>query len=468
MIRIALVALAAAGVLCALFFARPHATPGPPMRDFEAYYAAGVAWQHGMDPYGTRIWDIEKTLAGVSPARVELLPFVGPPATLPLWSLLAHLSFERANVVWRAVLVFSLVGLIVVALRLGGRKLQPLTFITLALFSLGFGPLTSAVALGQVALPAFACAAIALLWPPAGILAWAQPNVAIVLFSQVLRRRGAIAFVAGLTIFVLGCAAIAGWHGLLAYVQLLHAHEQAERFSVIQLTPAAIAFGLGASAHVAALLAIVVATAVIVAWGMLMQRVRDRIGQFCATCTVLPLVMPFFHEHDMLVLFLPSIYFTLQCSARTWPLAAAGALLCATDWLGLAQRPDGALQTLLLAGSAGIALVALRRDARPTMFIVPAGVLALIAIAAIIAQTHPAPIWPDAMHTLSGGMLSADAAHVWHEEQQGTGLFAQNAFWALLRALSLLGTLSLIAAAFLHAERRLAPSAQTMVLTPVR
>ena len=312
------------------------------------------------------------------------------------------------------------------------------------------------------------CAGFALLWPPAGILAWAQPNVAVALISQTLRRKGAQAFVGGAIVFVLACAAVAGWQQLNAYAQILHAHQQAERFSAIQITPAAIAFGLGASPRVASSIGIATMLTAIAAWIMLMRRERDRIGQFCGTCAILPLVMPFFHEHDLLVLFIPSVYFTLRCSTRMWPLAAAAALLCATDWLGLAQRPDGALQTMLLVGSAGIALIALRNDVRPGMFVVPACVLALIAVAAVVAQTRAAPVWPDAMRTIAHGNLAGGAADVWHREQFATGLLAPNPFWAALRAVSLTGVVMLVASAAWHEERRFSPALEAMVLTHVR
>lgn len=61
------------------------------MRDFEAFYAAGVAANHGADPYGRAIWDAEKTIPGVDLSHNETLPFVGPPAGLPLWRALARL-----------------------------------------------------------------------------------------------------------------------------------------------------------------------------------------------------------------------------------------------------------------------------------------------------------------------------------------------------------------------------------------
>jgi alpha-1,2-mannosyltransferase len=435
--RAALLAIAAAAVAIALLFARPQPTPGPPMRDFEAYYAAGQTWSGGGDPYGTGIWQRERVLDGVDRARYAPLPFVGPPATLPLWSAFARLPFSAANVVWRGVLLAAVLALVAAAVRTIFGAFSPFALLCIAVFALGFGPLTSGLALGQIALPAFACAVLAALFRPAGIFAWAQPNVAAVLIAQAVHRAGAAAFAAGAAIFTAACIAVAGANGALNYLHVLAAHSRSERFSAIQVTPAAIAYGFGVPEPAALAIGIAIAIGAAAAWLLFVRPIEDDTARLCATCALLPLAMPFFHEHDLVLLFLPAAYFSVRCEQRLWPLAAAGALLCATDWLGLAQRPSGTLQTLLLVGGAGLALVALRRDAAPRMLAIPAGILALIAAAAIPAHLHPAPIWPDAMRALPQG--GANIAAVWHQEQAATGLFARDGIWAALRAGSLLG-----------------------------
>lgn len=449
MMRVALAALGIAAVILALFFARPHATPGPPMRDFEAYYAAGETLNSGGNPYGTAVWEHERSLQGIDGAAYAPLPFVGPPATLPLWSAIAHLSFSTANALWRSILVCAVLALLAVALRIGGTALGAIELMAAAIFALGFGPLTSAVALGQVALVACACAALALFFKPAGILAWMQPNLALSLLSQTVRRSGALAFVSCAAVFGAACVAVAGAGGTLRYVQFLGAHASAERFSAIQITPTAIAYGFGASPANAQAAGAVVAIAAILIWLVYVRPMPDDIARFCATCALLPLAMPFFHEHDLVLVFLPALYFTLRCERRLWPLAAAGGLFAATDWLGLAQRPDGTVQTLLLIFAAGAALIVLRRDASFSMLAVPAAALALIGMAAFAAHAHAVPVWPDAMrafHPASG----ASIASIWHDEQTATGLFAREPVWAILRCGSLLGCALLSSAAVLN------------------
>jgi hypothetical protein len=447
MIRSALLAVAALSVLAALFFARPHPTPGPPMRDFEAYYAAGNTWQDGGDPYSVEIWQSEKRLAGVSPQRYEMLPFVGPPAILPVWGVFAHFPFSAANVLWRSVLLLFTVVLVLLTLRVTAQRVTAFTFIAGAVFALGFGPLTSAIALGQFALPAYVCAVFALIWLPAGIFAWGQPNVALSLLSVAGRLRGALMFTGGLTVFAVACIAVAGPQGTLHYLSVLHAHGQAEQFSAIQITPAAIAYGFGLQPNAATNVGVAVAICTAVLWFALMRSVPDNLTRFCATCALLPLAMPFFHEHDLVILLVPSFYCVLRCSARQWPFAATASLLCATDWLGLAQRPDGEIQTLLLVGAAGVALFVLREDLHLRALLVPAAALAAIAVAGVFASAHPAPVWPDAMHGLSN-VMPQHTALAWHAEQVATGLMAPNAMWALLRCLPLAGCALLAFASF--------------------
>src|SRR5579871_4668324 len=113
------VALASALVAIALaFFAfRPTTTPGPALRDFEAYYAAGSARDAGDDPYSRALWRAERAIPGVDPSREELLPYVGPPFGLALWEMLARLDWARACAVWSFALAIAFALLTLGALR---------------------------------------------------------------------------------------------------------------------------------------------------------------------------------------------------------------------------------------------------------------------------------------------------------------------------------------------------------------
>ncbi len=102
---------------------RPPQTTGPFARDFTAYYAAGAVWNAGGDPWSRDVWRIERTIPGVDASRDEVLPFVGPAASLPLWSLFARLPFDVARIIWMAVLALALLALAVAAATLAHVRL---------------------------------------------------------------------------------------------------------------------------------------------------------------------------------------------------------------------------------------------------------------------------------------------------------------------------------------------------------
>src|SRR5262249_20399332 len=142
---------------------RPPPTQGPFARDFEAYYAAGATWNRGGDPWSRDVWAIEQTIPGVDASRDELLPFAGPAASLPLWSLLARLPFDAARIVWELLLLAALVALAIVVTALAHAQLT-LNRAFYALVGAALcGPAISAVALGQVALVSAAALALTLL-----------------------------------------------------------------------------------------------------------------------------------------------------------------------------------------------------------------------------------------------------------------------------------------------------------------
>jgi hypothetical protein len=422
-----------------LIFARPHTTPGPPMRDFEAYYAAGAVWNAGGDPYSQTIWRVEQHLPGVDARRYEALPFVAPPATLPLFGSLARVPFALADAVWRALLIVTLALFALRTLALTQQRITIASFFGIAIVALGFGPLTSALALGQLALPAGLFALLTLSSAPFAFLAWIQPNIAAALCALTLSWRGTITFTASLGLFVGACALVAGLQGVTHYAQVLHRHGAAEEFAAIQVTPAAVAYGFGATPASAHAIGAAIGIATVTAWLMLMRRTDDSLARFCATCAILPLVIPFFHEHSLLIVFVPAVVYAIRANGTTQHLALLGALIVATDWLGLAQRPDGTLQTLLLVAACGCGIVALRQRPNPRMLLIPVSVLAAIGVACIFAHAYPAPVWPDAMRALPRDIVTADIASAWHSEQHATGLISHNVVWAALRLLSLLG-----------------------------
>jgi hypothetical protein len=453
--RSALLAAAAVAVVAALTIARPHHPAGPSLRDFEAYYAAGATWMHGGDPYSMAIWDVERNLPGVLAKRYEVLPFVGPPATLPFWATLARLPYGEAAIAWRTALFVSVLALLWIAAPLANLRRSPATLFALVLAALGFGPVTSALALGQTALPialailaAFALSSLPLKGFAAAI-ACAQPNLAPALAAGLRNRRNAAAIVLGAAVFAIVSSVLARG-GIVNYIRALQEHGQAERFSAIQLTPTAIAYGLGASEYAAALTGILIALGAVIVWLLCARVIRDPLMLFCATSALVPFAVPFFHEHDLTIVFIPAAILVLRASRVALPVAMGGALFCATNWLGLAQSPGAAVQTALLVASFAVALLALRTEITKRAIETVAVVPVFILLGGTVARAHVMPVWPDAMPL--GLTHGTNIAMVWHAEQLATGLFAQDTMWALLRCASLAGCGLLVYAAVISSR----------------
>lgn len=434
---------------------RPPPTSGPYARDFEAYYAAGAVWDAGGNPWSREVWPVERTIAGVDDTRDELLPYVGPAAALPLLGALARLPHPIAVRLWSGLLAGAFCALFIASLVLARTRRVDALLAGLML-AIASGPSVSALALGQIALlsaGAIACALVAYdrKAVAAGafttFLAGLQPNLAIALIARMRDRvaitsaaLGAVAFAA------LTLAAGGGVSGFLTYLHRLGEHGRAERFDVIQHTPAAIAWAFGAPAEAAAAITTIVALAAtgaaIVAG--IRARLDARDGTLLALAA-LPLAVPFFHEHDFVVELIPVIVLAVcaQGAARGW--AGVGAVLALVDWLNAAQRPPAAGQIVALALAVACAFVALGRGryaARADL--VPLAVaLLFVGFAVPLALAHPAPTWPDALPPAYHAPTNADASAVWAQEQQLSGLEQRAPVWGFLRALPLAGCVAL-------------------------
>jgi len=403
------------------------------------------------------VWRVERTIDGVDPSREELLPYVGPAAALPLYGALARFPFSLAVRVWTALLVLGLLALGWCALALAARPAQPrartvATVLAALLFAAASGAVTSALALGQVALLSAAGIAGALLAYArratlagafATLLAGLQPNLALALLARLRDRAtllsaalGALAFGA-LTLF-----AGRGVGGFVTYLRLLGAHGNAERFVIIQHTPAAIAYAFGAPDNLASGLGVACALSAVVAVVAVTfaARLPARDGALLALAA-LPFAVPFFHEHDFAVELIPLVVLSAltRGAARAWSGVAAALVL--VDWLDLAQRPAAAGQVVALGIAVAFAFVALGPGARATRAdFAPFAALAVLACCALpLARAHPAPTWPDMLPAAYRAPANADASAVWSDEQRAAGLAARNPTAAALRALPLAG-----------------------------
>jgi hypothetical protein len=458
-IRAAALALSIVAIAFALTVARPHSTPGPVMRDFESYYAAGQTWTAHRNPYSTDIWAYEKSIPGVRSDRVELLPFVGAPAFLPFWAFFALFPFPVAALLWGAILIAAAAAVLIAALR-STNALSAGALLAGACVFTAFGPFTSDLALGQAALLSFAACVGATLWlirSPILTGTWAffaalQPNIALALLSQITDRRSWRPLLVAALCFLAFCFYARGWDGPLRYARDLLAHGRAERFVLIQMTPAAVAYGFGAPALLCQIIGgIAAAGAFIVALVVVRNPYLKTLWKLAAVCALLPFALPFFHEHDFVTVLLAVVLCALLAEHRTWSIAATGALFAGIDWLGLAQRPQGFAQASLLAIALLLALFAIAEQPLRRMLL-PCSVLVALLGAGFLAQHHPAPIWPDQMR--GAAALTGSTANIWHDELTRTGQFARDPLWAAMRLLTLTGAALLAWACIASARER--------------
>ncbi len=444
---------------------RPPPTHGPFARDFEAYYAAGAVWNAGGDPWSRAVWRVERTIDGVDRGE-ELLPFVGPAFVLPVFGALARLPFDAAQRLWSGALALAFGALVLGALALARESRAGAL---LAAFALGIasGMVVSDFALGQIAMfsgAGTACALAVLERRRVGaaalavMLAGVQPNLAVALAARLRDRAAWIAAACGVLGFTAGTLlAGGGARGLADYVRRVGEHGAAERFVAIQYTPAAIAHAFGAAPRTALAAGTIIAIAAIAATAVAIARAR--LGAADGTLlalAALPLAVPFFHEHDFVVVLIPLIVLALRASGGVRAAAGAASACVAVDWFGLAQRPLAEAQILALGVAAALAFAALGRGARVTRADAAplALTVALACVALPLARAHRAPTWPDALPIAYRAPTNASASAVWADEQRAAGLEHDDAAWGALRAIPLAGCVLLGGAIVRGARRR--------------
>ncbi len=428
----------------------PHAkSAGPPLRDFEAYYAAGATARYHGDPYSRDIWRSERLVPGVVRSRDELLPFVGPPYGLPLWSALATRTFRGASIAWAIVLGLSFATLTLGSLALATGRIPVRAAIATIFFAAAFAPITGGIALGQVAL--VSCAAIVavpfalrprrtLAAVLAVLVAGLQPNLAIVLAVRASDARARVALVSAALVALLGSIIeLGGPREIAHYALVLRDHAAAERFIAIQTTPGAVAFALGAPAMLANALALGLAAFVVVTLAVQCLRARhDPDARLLLACAAVPLALPFAHGQEYAIAFAPAIVTLVRARGAAWVWAACAALTLGIDWLGLAQHPHDTLGPVALALAGACALAALASERLAWRHAIPFALVGIVAAVHRLAAAHPLPVWPDA---LPFGFHVADtlpAAVLWNAEQVASGLAARDPVWGTLRALDLI------------------------------
>jgi hypothetical protein len=424
---------------------------GLPISDFSAYWAAGQVWSHGGDPYGVGIWNVEQTLPGFNPSRPELLPFVGPPLSLPLWGGLGRLPFALAAPVWGVVLAGCCAVLIVLPARLAKRRILRADATSLLLLAVSSGPLITGLSSGQAALPAVAAVVVAVFFASrrrwilmafativAGLL---KPNDALVLLATLREAMGFFMVASSAIASGLANVAIAhGIHGLIAYVGVVRNQDVAERTFAYQLAPAAIAYGFGMSREAAGVLGTVLAglavAAVIAAIRLSRASLVDGVALACA---LFPFVPPYEHEPDTVLALLPALLIVFRARGRTWALGATGMVLLFMNPFALTQGSPGTIFAASMAAIAALQIATLAPPACGRVRFVPLAVVPLVLFLSVLAPPSHLAIWPPASPARIAVMPGASPSAIWNAELTALQLNTQHPWASLLRLLTLSG-----------------------------
>jgi hypothetical protein len=395
------VAAGAIAVVAFLVFL-PQTRPPALMRDFNAFYCAGVALDRGADPYRNEpLGACER-----APRATWLnrgIPHLAAPAPLPPYALapfrlLAYLPYETAVVVWSLIL-FAAFGLTVWALRQVTRL--PLVGL-IAAFSLvdGFAGWT----LGQIAPIAVAAIALAAYFVERGHDRAATAALVIGMLEPHVALPAALAFFAWrpqtrlpLVAAAAACFALsliaAGWNLNVEYVRsVLPAHAVSEIASNRQLSLTNIAYRFGASDALALRLGDASYFAMLAAGVLLAPVVARRAGAGLLAALPVAFVLfggPFSHVVQTAAALPCALLLWARVPSTRLPLGIALASL-AVPWAQFSSL--GALFPTLAAVAVGFVVWAFV-DRRPLAIAFGAALASfyLIAIAASVTQRIPDP-----------------------------------------------------------------------------
>jgi hypothetical protein len=439
---------------------------GAPFGDFAAYYSGGAAWLRGGDPYASGIWLIERTLPGAATSPNAVLPFVAPPASLPLWGLLARLPYEAARVLWAGVLLVSVALLLTVPTLAAGGRLRREHVMPLALLALSFGPLVDGIALGQPALPAAAgvmlavwCAARKrwfLATAAACVVALLKPNIALVLLAAVRGPKSAAAFGAAAAAWIAANLVVAGGPAAAwRYLDVVRSQTAAERIYDYQYSITALlrAFGLPTAAASTAALAVAVAAALATVAALVTTRATI-VEAAAIACAAWFFVTPFVHDSDFVLLLFPALVLVEHGAAWRGAVGLTGAAIVAANPLLLAEGGPGIALAAVSATVAAIQLAVLRARGRLRMRVLPVVAAVALLLLGAFASQRQLPTWPAALPATFRVPPDAHAPDVWHAELAASGLLGAGPWSAFLRSLTLFGAALLGAAAGAAADQR--------------
>ncbi len=152
---------------------------------------------------------------------------------------------------------------------------------------------------------------------------------------------------------------------------------------------------------------------------------------------MLPFVVPFFHEHDFVLLLLPALYCAIHARGTDARICCVGEHIVrrrlARPGTTAERRAAEHRCSQPRARSDSRLLAHMRRVAFAGL-IVP---LAVIAVS-LIARTHPVPIWPDALPAGWHGPRRCERQRAMGTRTTRRRARTQDPVWAFLRLLSLI------------------------------
>ncbi|HYZ16989.1 MAG TPA: glycosyltransferase family 87 protein [Candidatus Acidoferrum sp.] len=422
------------------------------MADFAAYYAAGKVWAHDGDPYGTDVWQVQRTLPNVDPTREELIPFVGPPLGLPLWALLAKLPYTAAMAVWGTFLVACVAVILYVPVRLARRKLSLVDAVALLFFACACGPLVIGVAFGQAALPATAGVALAILFISEKRWRWAagaatfaalfKPHLALALVGAVRCGAATVAFaVAALGSLIGNALPGGGIAGLLRYLALLPEQTASERFYVYQFLPTSIAYSFGLARSQAVHVGTIITALTVVVTTLVVWRSRaSLVDGLLIVCAALPFALPYVHEYDLSVALLPGFVALYRARGPAWLLAACGLILLAVEPFALGYGHAGLAFSVITAATVALEIAALTPGLYIRFRLAPLAVIPVVLCLGLgTPAATPLPMWPADLPPDFRAADGTTAQAVWKHELIAVGLQARHPWDALLRCITLSG-----------------------------
>jgi hypothetical protein len=430
----------------------------------------------GGDPYGIGIWSIEQTLPGFDASRLELLPFVGPPLSLPLWAAFGSLPYLAASIAWGVVVIAAAALLLVIPARLAHHRIRRADVISLFVVAVSAGPIVTAASVGQAALPAAAAVGFSILcaarrqWPAmilatiaAGLL---KPNDALALVATARDIAALGALVTSIIVSSVANLQFAnGVHGIVTYANVLLGQGESERTSAYQFSVTAIAFGFGMTQSVARTFGTVVSVIAIGATVVALRVNRASITDGAViACAALPFVLPFEHEPDMIVALLPALVVTFRATGGAWALGATGTVLLCIDPFALTQGWPGLLFSVAMAWITSLQLAALAPAAVGRFRFLPFAVAPVILAIGLFAPPQHLPLWPATLPDHRALAAGATASSVWHDELVAMGLENRNVWVSLVRSLTLCGC-ACIALAMLCTARELSDDTARLVHT---